>query len=165
MHPSMRGQVRGPRPLKFSRLRYMELENAVMDSSQISDFIHRHRRTLVEFNFEDVKLREGNWDDALEPLTKISGSEAWKRKQEEVMDVPVMLSPVDIEPRVMGPLLEEVDQAIEEVSGKARSGLTLSKWLSKGKSPEAKRSTKDSFWGGGEHMKKFLRGSMFSSWK
>lgn len=167
MHPSMRGQVRGPRPLKFSRLRYMELENAVMDSSQIADFIHRHRRTLVEFNFEDVKLRQGNWDDALEPLTKISGSEAWKTKAEEVMDVPVMLSPIGIvgEPRVMGPLLDEVNMAIEEVSGGARRGLTLSKWLGKAKSPEVRRGTKDSFWGGGDHVKKFLRGSMFSSWK
>ncbi|KAF2707227.1 hypothetical protein K504DRAFT_458669 [Pleomassaria siparia CBS 279.74] len=167
VHPSMRGETRGPRPLNFSRLRYMELENAVMDSSQIADFIHTHRRTLVEFNFEDVKLRHGNWDDALEPLTNMSGSESWKTKAEEVMDVPVMLSPVDVflEPRVMGPLLDEVDMAIEEVSGNVRRGLTLSKWLGKVKSPDMKRSTKDRSWGGGDHMKKFLRGSMFSSWK
>jgi hypothetical protein len=167
VHPSMRGQSRGPRPLKFSRLRYMELENAVMDSSQISDFIYRHRRSLVEFNFEDVKLREGNWDLALEPLTKISGNDRWKYKAEEVMDVPIVMSPTDIflEPRVMGPLMGEVDLAIEEASGHARRGLTLSKWLSKGKSPEQRRGTKDSFWGGGDHMKKFLRGSMFTSWK
>lgn len=166
MHPSMRGEVRGPRPLKFSRLRHMELENAIMDSSQISDFIHKHRRTLVEFNFEDVKLREGNWDDALEPLTKIAGHDRWKRNQEEVMDVPIVLSPIGLEPRIMGPLMEEVDQAIEEVSGKERSPHSLSRWLGMPRATLRKSpATKESFWGGGEHMKRLLRGTMFSSWK
>ncbi|KAF2470923.1 uncharacterized protein BDR25DRAFT_224251 [Lindgomyces ingoldianus] len=159
MHPSMRGHVRGPRPLRFSRLRHMELENAVMDSTQIADFIHKHRRTLVEFNFEDVKLRQGNWDDALEPLTHIAGSDKWKEKQEEVMDVPIILSPVDIEPRVMGPLLAEEHEQEEEAKG--RSGLTLSRWLSKPKLPQVKRNAKEGFWSGGEHMKRFLRGSIF----
>jgi len=167
MHPSMRGEVRGPRALKFPRLRHMELENAVMDSSQISDFIHRHRRTLVEFNFEDVKLRQGNWDEALEPLTLIAGSDRWKKNAEEVMDVPIVLSPVGVEPRIMGPLLEEVDQAIEDVSGKERGSHTLSRWLSKPKTTLKKSpNTKESFWGGGgDHVKRLLRGTMFSSWK
>jgi hypothetical protein len=162
MHPSMRGSVRGPRPLKFSRLRYMELENAVMDSAQIADFIHKHRRSLVEFNFEDVKLREGDWDHALEPLTHIAGNDRWKRTQEEVMDVPIMLSPVDCEPRIMGPLLEEVDLAIEAHGGNQRSTHALSRWLGK-PNRNSKRSPagKDSFFGG-DHMKRFLR---LSSWK
>ncbi|KAF2017847.1 hypothetical protein BU24DRAFT_345455 [Aaosphaeria arxii CBS 175.79] len=165
MHPSMRGEVRGPRPLRFSRMRYMELENAVMDSTQISDFIHKHRRTLVEFNFEDVKLRKGNWDDALEPLTLITGSDRWKRHQEEVMDVPIILSPIECEPRIMGPLLaEEAANGHEQVSPRHPS--TFSKWLNKSPkaSPQAKRSAKDSFLGS-EHMRRFLRGSMFPSWK
>jgi len=161
MHPSMRGQVRGPRPLNFSRLRYMELENAVMDSVQISDFIEKHRRSLREFNFEDVKLREGDWDAALEPLTHIAGNDRWKRTQEEVMDVPIMLSPVDCEPRIMGPLLEEVDQAIEEVGTSQRSAHALSRWLSKPNRTLKKSPAKDSFFGG-DHMKRFLR---LSTWK
>ena len=176
MHPSMRGTVRGPRPLKFSRLRCMELENAVMDSVQIADFIHKHRRTLEEFNFEDVKLRQGNWDDALEPLTRIAGNDRWKHRQEEVMDVPLMLSPVDMEPRIMGPLLEEEASRgmVEEgpYEGRVRTTHALSKWLSKGKvqttSPTpttpTKKSAKDSFLGS-EHMKRFLRGSIFPAWK
>jgi hypothetical protein len=172
VHPSQRGQVRGPRPLKFSRLRYMELENAVMDSVQIADFINRQRRTLVEFNFEDVKLRQGNWDEALEPLTHIAGNDAWKRRQEEVMDVPIVLSPVGMglpdEPRVMGQLLAEHEQDVDfECGARTRSGATFSRWLAKGRIGQAqgqgqqKRSAKDSFWGGGEHMKRFLRGSIF----
>jgi hypothetical protein len=161
MHPSQRGEVRGPRPLRFSRLRHMELENAIMDSSQISDFIHKHRRTLVEFNFEDVKLRQGNWDDALEPLTLISGSERWKRNAEEVMDVPIVLSPINIEPRIMGPLLEEVDAAIDETS-KERGQHSLSRWLGKPKGSVRKTNgpVKDSFFGG-DHVKRLFRGTMF----
>lgn len=134
-----------------------------MDSSQISDFISKHRRSLREFNFEDVKLREGDWDAALEPLTQIAGSDRWKREQEEVMDVPIMLSPVDCEPRIMGPLMEEVDNAIEEVSGSGRSAHALSRWLGKPnrmlkKSPVG---AKESFFGG-DHVKRFLR---LSAWK
>jgi hypothetical protein len=159
MHPSMHGEVRGPRPLKFPRLRYMELENAIMDSVQIADFIYKHRKTLVEFNFEDVKLRQGNWDDALEPLTKIAGSDKWKRKQEEVMDVPIILSPIENEPRIMGTLMEEVH--VEE--SKVKTG-HLTRWLNKSKSPQAKKSAKESFLGT-EHMKRFLRGSIFPPWK
>ncbi|KAF2258419.1 hypothetical protein CC78DRAFT_537791 [Lojkania enalia] len=164
LHPSQRGQVRGPRPLKFARLRYMELENAVMDSSQIADFISKHRRTLVEFSFEDVKLRQGNWDDALEPLTRIAGNAAWKERAEEVMDVPIVLSPCDAEPRIMGPLLDEMNGSVDEVREKKG---TLSRWLSKGgQCPQAKKSAKESFWAGsGEHMRRFLRGSIFPSWK
>ena len=159
MHPSQRGEVRGPRPLRFSRLRHMELENAIMDSSQIADFIQKHRRTLVEFNFEDVKLRQGNWDEALQPLTLITGSERWKRNAEEVMDVPIVLSPINIEPRIMGPLLEEVDAAIED-SSKERGQHSLSRWLGKPKSTIQKPHGKDSFFGG-RHISKLFRGTMF----
>jgi hypothetical protein len=162
MHPSMRGEVRGPRPIKFARLQYMELENAIMDSVQISDFIQKHKRSLIEFNFEDVKLRQGNWDDALEPLTVITGNDSWKSRQEEVMDVPIVLSPVEFEPRVMGPLLEEEP----EEEARPRGSLSISRWLSKGTSPAppVKKSAKETFLGS-EHMRRFLRGSMFSSFR
>ncbi|KAF7446770.1 hypothetical protein A1F96_01503 [Pyrenophora tritici-repentis] len=144
IHPSQRvgGAGGGPTPLSFPRLRTLALENAIMDSSQIADFITRHKRSLREFNFEDVKLREGDWDKALEPLTTITGNDSWKQYQEvESMDVPVMLSPVEIAPppremamprerevrsdvRIMGPLMEEVQEAIEEV-GEVRDRLAV----------------------------------------
>lgn len=145
-----------PRPLKFPVLRYMELENAIMDSSQISTFISSHRRTLAEFNFEDVTLRSGNWDDALAPLTHMSGSDEWKRRAEEVMDVPLILSPVNIEPCIIGPLMEEQAEA------RGRGQLTLSRWLSKSRSGKAAAKAKEQLWGGSEHMKKFLRSSVFA---
>ncbi|KAF2276951.1 uncharacterized protein EI97DRAFT_493535 [Westerdykella ornata] len=165
MHPSMAGEVRGPRPIKFPRLRYMELENAVMDSAQISDFIQKHRRSLVEFNFEDVKLREGNWDEALEPLTLITGSDDWKRNQEEVMDVPIILSPVEIVgdgTRVMGPLMEEEHHS------------HFSRWLMKSHANKMatspvlgvprRKGAKETFLGS-EHMRRFLRDTLFPNWK
>lgn len=85
--------ARPPNPLKFRKLRRMVLENSILDASQISDFITTHRKVLREFEFENVHLRTGTWDDALAPLTRISGNDSWKEKQEEVMDVPLVLSP------------------------------------------------------------------------
>ncbi|USP79094.1 hypothetical protein yc1106_06368 [Curvularia clavata] len=159
-HPSLRTLPHGPRPLNFPRLRVMELENAIMDSSQISDFILKHRNTLREFNFEDVKLREGDWDIALEPLTTISGSDSWKQYKEEAMDVPIMLSPVEIqpEPRIMGPLMQEVENAIDMASGRERREHALSRWLGRPRQ-KSMAANKDSFWGG---SKRLLH---LSSWK
>jgi len=164
-HPSQRGQTNGPRPLKFPRLRIMELENAVMDSTQIADFILRHKRSLREFNFEDVKLREGDWDAALEPLTTITGNDSWKQYREEVMDVPIMLSPIEAEPRIMGPLLEEVETAIDEVRNRERREHALSRWLGRpirgagARTSGTQQVNKDSFWGGGRRL------LHLSSWK
>ena len=50
-----------------------------------------HRKVLHEFKFEDCQLRSGDWDAALAPLSKIAGHDRWKQKQEEVMDVPIVL--------------------------------------------------------------------------
>ncbi|EGC49758.1 conserved hypothetical protein [Histoplasma capsulatum var. duboisii H88] len=90
-------------------------------TAQVSAFILEHRRSLAEFYFENTALRNGGtWNEALAPLTAISGSERWKdaegkqeqkqtqaqaqkqrRMQEEMhggkgeeMDVPIMFSPV-----------------------------------------------------------------------
>ncbi|KAJ5206375.1 hypothetical protein N7472_002823 [Penicillium cf. griseofulvum] len=86
------------RPLKFENPRQMELVNARMDASQVTSFIQEHRSTLREFNFENVVLRSGNWDDALAPLTRLSGSEGWKQCQRDTDtgDVPIVLSPAGV---------------------------------------------------------------------
>jgi hypothetical protein len=73
----------------------MHLTNASLDASQASGFIMSHRKVLHEFQFERCHLRSGTWDDALAPLTRIVGNDSWKAKQEEVMDIPIMLSPAD----------------------------------------------------------------------
>ena len=96
-YPNANPKTSSSPPLKdlhFKHLRYMELESAVLDAPQISSFISLHRSTLQEFKFEDVRLRSGDWDAALEPLSSITGNEKWKERCEEVCDVPVlMLSP------------------------------------------------------------------------
>ncbi|KAH0837540.1 hypothetical protein AYO21_05028 [Fonsecaea monophora] len=83
------------RPLKFRHLKSMRLINASLDAAQASGFIMSHRKVLHEFQFDRCHLRSGTWDDALAPLTRIVGNDSWKQKQEEVMDVPIMLSPVN----------------------------------------------------------------------
>ena len=144
--------TRPPRPLRFPKLRYMELENAVLDASQISTFITAHRRTLYEFNFEDVILRTGTWEEALAPLTRISGSEKWKQKAEEVMDVPIVLN-ADGLGRV------EMEQVMQEAE-KERSRFKERKLF--GGLQKAGSKGRELFWGGPDHMKKFLRSSIFS---
>ncbi|KAL1988328.1 hypothetical protein VTN96DRAFT_10011 [Rasamsonia emersonii] len=140
------------RPLKFRHLRYMELENAIMDASQVAAFIMDHRRTLSEFEFEDVTLRSGTWDDALEPLTKISGSDKWKEKQEEVIEVPIILSPVEVETKSSHNIWEE-----QRRRAQLRTLLERASNLA-----QAKAKTRELFWGSPDHMKKFLRSSVFS---
>lgn len=144
-----------PKPLKLRALQYMEVENAIMDASQVSTFIMDHRRTLHEFSFEDVHLRSGTWDDALAPLTRISGSEKWKEKQEEAMDVPIVLSPVGME-------RSQLLQAIWEEQ--RRRELLLLRSLREGASNLARAGSKthELFWGSPDHMKRFLRPSVFS---
>ncbi|MCJ1266608.1 hypothetical protein MMC22_006493 [Lobaria immixta] len=137
------------RPLRFEKLRDMEVENIVLDASQISSFITGHRHTLREFNFEDTRLRSGTWDDALAPLTRISGSEKWKEKSEEVMDVPLVLSPVGLE--------EEQMQKVIHGHSRARSSKPLY-----GGWQKAGAKSRELFWGTPDHMRKFLRISMFS---
>jgi hypothetical protein len=131
--------------LKFRHLKKMLLENATVDAAQISDFIMSHRKVLHDFEFEDVHLRSGNWDDALAPLTHISGNENWKREQEEVMDVPLILSPAATYPP------ECVDEIMWEDERKGRRTLqTLRK---------ASLKTKEMLGAGPEHLKKLLRSS------
>ncbi|KAI1831041.1 hypothetical protein DTO013E5_6296 [Penicillium roqueforti] len=86
------------RPLKFKHLQQMELVNATMDASQVASFIQEHRSSLREFNFGNVVLRGGNWDDALAPLTRLRGSEGWKQGQRDTdtVDVPIVLTPAGV---------------------------------------------------------------------
>ena len=136
--------------LKFKRLRIMEVENTVLDASQISSFITSHRRTLRDFNFENTHLRSGTWDEALSPLTDISGSESWKDKTEEVMDVPLMLSPVDFEQEQLNKVWDD--------HIRSRSSRPLHEALQR-----AGAKGRELLFGTEEHMRKFLRTSF--SWR
>jgi len=133
------------RPLRFQRLRVMEVENTMLDASQISSFITTHRHTLRDFNFEDTHLRKGTWDEALAPLTRISGSDKWKQNSEEVMDVPIMLSPVDFEQEQLNKVW---DDHMRSRSSKPLHG-ALHRAGAKGR---------ELLFGTEEHMKRFLSG-------
>lgn len=52
-----------------------------MSAEQVSEFILDHRDTVHEFDFENVPLiNDGTWEDALAPLTRMSGDE-WSSRQ------------------------------------------------------------------------------------
>lgn len=139
------------RPLKFNLLTKMEVENIVVDASQISSFITAHRHTIHEFNFEDTHLRSGTWDQALAPLTRISGSEKWKEKAEEVMDVPLLLSPVGLEEKKVNEVLLDYFNCKPRVFRPS-----IGAWQKAG------AKSRELFWGTPEHMKRFLRTSILS---
>lgn len=134
-------------PLKFRKLRDMEVENIIIDASQISSFISIHRRTLSDFKFEDTKLRSGTWDQALKPLTRISGSEKWKEKSEEVMDVPLMLSPVGLE---------------QKQSGRMAHGFPFPKQPTPNLCQKGWHRAGAKLLGTPDHMRRFLRSSVFT---
>jgi len=131
--------------LKFRHLKTMLLENAITDAAQISGFIMSHRKVLHDFHFENVRLRSGDWDDALAPLTRISGSENWKKKQEEVMDVPLILSPTTTDPP------DCVDEMLWGDERKRRGTLEALR--------KASLKTKEMLGAGPEHLRRLLRSS------
>lgn len=133
--------------LKFPRLLTLFAENLVVDARQIAAFITVHRRSLSEFNFDNTHLRTGSWDEALAPLTRISGSDHWKERSEEVMDVPLVLSPVGMEETLLKRVMRE-------------GGVMRKAWG--GEKGRRKGGWGKEFWGGGEHMRRFLRASVFS---
>lgn len=99
-------------PIKFSRLRDCKLENMVTDAAHVARFIARHHGAVrhtsrLRLKFNDTLLRAGTWDEALAPLTQMSGSDSWKSSSEEsaderpeghveeFMEVPIMFSPAE----------------------------------------------------------------------
>ncbi|KAK4104361.1 hypothetical protein N658DRAFT_419500 [Parathielavia hyrcaniae] len=69
------------RPLVMPRLRSMAVRNATMNVDQLRGLVASHKRTVREFDFENVALmRGGSWDEALAPLTEGEQSDAWSRR-------------------------------------------------------------------------------------
>lgn len=63
------------RPLTLPRLRMMSIRNATMNESQLRNLVATHKRTVREFDFENVVLiNGGSWEEALAPLNEASGS-------------------------------------------------------------------------------------------
>ena len=125
--------------------------NIFPDSPQIKGFIRKHRRTLESLKLNGVRFRLGDWDDALSPLTEISGSERWKETAEESMDVPLMLSTSDF----------EQEQRIRVWKEGVNTRTSSSKPL-QGALHRASAKGKELLFGTEEHMRRLLRGSMLS---
>ena len=143
------------RPLRFAQLRDTEMENIVVDASQISCFITAHRHTIREFNFEDTHLRSGTWDEALAPLTRISGSEQWKQKVEEVMDCPLMISPIGLPEPELKKVLPQIVKPLQ--TNKPRpSKPVLRRFHTAGE------KGRQLLWNTPDHMKDLLRNSIFN---
>ncbi|KAK2739214.1 hypothetical protein FQN57_006657 [Myotisia sp. PD_48] len=152
IYPSLNQPRCRLRPLKFPSLRHIEIENAIMDAVQVSSFILEHRHTATEFNFEQTVLRSGSWDDALAPLTYITGNELWKKKQEEVMDVPLILSAAGME-------IRQLQRVIMEQS---KRNTRTKQFRAYSNIQRATSRTRELLSSGPDHMKRFLRASVFS---
>ncbi|KAI9836716.1 MAG: hypothetical protein M1837_003265 [Sclerophora amabilis] len=126
-----------PRRILFPKLQNMELSNVCVDASQICTLINRHRRSLRECDFEEVQLRNGDWDDALAVLTRISGSERWKERQQVVESPLPPPPPPPPAPRLPPLELPLLDQRYHPV-----------KW------------GRESYFGSPDHMREFFRTSV-----
>ncbi|KAK4214724.1 hypothetical protein QBC37DRAFT_283138 [Rhypophila decipiens] len=63
------------RPLTLPKLRTMSIRNATMNESQLRTLVANHKRTVREFDFDNVVLiNGGSWEEALAPLREPSGS-------------------------------------------------------------------------------------------
>lgn len=70
-------------PLVMPNLRCMAVKNATMNAQQVKGLVADHRSTVREFDFDNVALIRGSWDDALGPLVdkEEGGSpDSWSRK-------------------------------------------------------------------------------------
>ena len=68
--------------MHFPKLRYMQVRNCLMRAQQIADLVYAHRHSVREYDFEKVSLLNGGtWEEALEPLSRMTGSEAWQSSQ------------------------------------------------------------------------------------
>ncbi|KAI9742295.1 MAG: hypothetical protein M1818_004195 [Claussenomyces sp. TS43310] len=69
------------------KLRFLRIRNVLMSATQVSDLVYAHRKSVREFDFENVDLTDGgDWEDALSPLTKAidgrdAGGDRWRSQQ------------------------------------------------------------------------------------
>jgi hypothetical protein len=164
---------KGAKSIRFFNLKYLTLQYATMDSDQVASFITAHRQTLVEFNFEDVSLRQGSWESTLEPLRHLKRSErSHSRLQaaasarelpkmnpsifggsvlgEGEMYVPCKLSPVDM-PCEDLVVMDTLEPQPEELPQQPSSW--LGRWLDKNPRPTKRKHERTV----SDHLRKVLR--------
>jgi hypothetical protein len=150
LHPSMRDKFLDSPPLRFARLKYIDLED-VVDGTPIATSIHnKHHCELVASNLENIKLHEGGGDDAPEPPTNTVLSNNWGPKHS--MEVPIMLLSDDAEQWIMGSFPR---RAIESPSASKSS--YLSRWLiANPRGPLRRRPVAKDIFPGGAYIRRLL---------
>lgn len=145
--------------IKFTALHHVNVQNAEVDASQISAFICQHRRTLEEFKFESIKLRTGNWEQALSPLAKFKKMRKDEVKLDEKMEVPIMLSVpvVKPEPTPMVDVNVGEDANAEEQKPAPRRKSVLQRLLSMAKARKARDLPREA---DEQHIKSIFRTSV-----
>ena len=77
------------RPLTFSKLHNLRLENVAVDSSALKSFLSRHTTAFRQWNLEDVYFASGTLEDALKPL-RVHPDNASEARSEGSLAEPVV---------------------------------------------------------------------------
>lgn len=165
--------------LQMPRLRSMYAANITVDAWQICTFVEQNRdmmrrHNLCSLEFKESVLRSGTWDEALAPFSRISGSDRWDAavkaaKMEkhrlvtvETVEVPVMMSPIDLDENYYAAKPELLKPTRYDPSRTGKFGKLSSQ---AGLYNKASTRTKDLLHGTEEHVRELFRASIFSCWR
>jgi hypothetical protein len=163
---SASGTIKGPRPLHFPKLEFVDLENIAASASEIATFWSSHK-TIRNLHWGHIELTSGTWED-------VHRSSSPQKVTESVFaDIPIMLAPsmVAAAPAVAAappppppPPAEPIQflrPSMEQQPPKWQP--FVSKWpTAKGRRPTATQKMREGWHGCEEHLKKVLRGNVFS---
>jgi hypothetical protein len=158
---------KGPKPLHFPRLEFVDLENIAASASDIATFWSSHE-TIRDLHWDHVELTSGTWDDVHRSPKKVHRGPF--SKQVEFADIPIMLAPSMVAaaataatttPRKPGEPIEIVQRQAPGCF--RRESVMSSKWpTAKGRRPTATQKMREGWHGCEEHFKKVLRGNVFN---
>jgi hypothetical protein len=118
----------------------MQVRNATMAAEQVASMVLDHRQTVREFDFDDVILiNGGTWEDALQPLTRVSGSDEWQSQQSgsEVGSFSSSQCEIDLEQ------VQETGEVIDTAVAIGRTSVVVTKLKKKRVRRKHRRQHKD----------------------
>jgi hypothetical protein len=156
--PSSISTYKGPRPLHFPKLEFVDLENIAASASEIAAFWSSHK-TIRNLHWDHIELTSGTWDDVHRIPIK---SPEPVSKQVEFADIPIMLAPSMVAAAPAPKPIEPIDIFRRSIEQPKRQSF-VSKWpTAKGRRPTATQKMREGWHGCEEHLKKVLRGNVFS---
>jgi len=113
--------------------------------------------------FEDITLRNGDWDEVLSSLRARDDTSQRRVDIEMSMNVPCIRSPIDAPPRLVEDEEPRIMETLEPQDQFQPTTISrgFAKWLEKRRSKREKRQREMMEWTSGEHLKKMLRGGVF----